>query len=214
MGKRLRDALPVIPKDMMIMNNPMVNPAWRDLWSKKEAVMQDRYLKDLEGPPATKSHLQPLTEHTKVLIQNQTGKAPLKWDKTGVIVEVMPFDQYIVKVHGSNRLTRKNRKFLRAYVPALEEEEPSVPYGRDIETDREEASAWGARGQRNQSADSHIDDTTDSDTRTQDTNPPENQDVRNGADLNNSVGERNPETDRPDTPSHSQKLGPQCSTRT
>merc|ERR1712055_1237113 len=103
--------------------------------------MQDRYLKDLEGPPTTTSRLPPLQEHTKVLIQNQTGKAPLKWDKTGVIVEVMPFDQYIVKVHGSNRLTRRNRKFLRAYVPALEREELRVPYGQDTEMDREVDSA-------------------------------------------------------------------------
>ena len=91
----------MIPKDVMVMNNPSVNPAWRDLWSKKEAVMQDRYLKELEGPPAKKSRLQPLKMHTKVLIQSQTGKSPLRWDKTGVVVEVLPFDQYIVKVHGS-----------------------------------------------------------------------------------------------------------------
>ena len=29
----------------------------------------------------------------------------------------MDYDQYIVKVHGSNRLTRRNRRFLRAYDP-------------------------------------------------------------------------------------------------
>ena len=47
MGTRLRDALPMIPKDVMVMNNLSVNPAWRDVWSKTEAVMQNRYLKDL-----------------------------------------------------------------------------------------------------------------------------------------------------------------------
>ena len=41
MGKKLRDALPMLPKDVMVMNNPLVNPLWRDLWSKKESVMQD-----------------------------------------------------------------------------------------------------------------------------------------------------------------------------
>ena len=51
MGKRLRDALPMIPKTLMVMNNPAVNPVWRDLWSKKEAVIQDRYLKSIEDPP-------------------------------------------------------------------------------------------------------------------------------------------------------------------
>ena len=92
----------MLPKDVMLMNNPLVSSAWRDLWTKKESVMQDRYLKGLEGPPTGKSCLQLLKANTKVLIQSQTGNSPLRWDKTGVVVEVLPFDQYIVKVSGSN----------------------------------------------------------------------------------------------------------------
>ena len=57
MGKKLCDALPVLPKDVMVMNNPMVNPVWRDLWSRKESVIEDRYLKSLEDPPTLKSCL-------------------------------------------------------------------------------------------------------------------------------------------------------------
>ena len=63
MGKKLQDALPMLPKDVMVMNNPLVIPAWRDLWSKKESVMQDRYLKCLKAPPAAKSCLEPLSKH-------------------------------------------------------------------------------------------------------------------------------------------------------
>ena len=59
----------MLPKDVMVMNNLLVSPAWRDLWSKKESVMQDQFLKGLEGPPAAKSRLQPLKANTKVLIQ-------------------------------------------------------------------------------------------------------------------------------------------------
>ena len=64
-----------------------------------------------------------LAEHTKVLpklepgnrvsIQNQTGKRPTKWDRSGIIVEVRDFDKYIVKVDGSGRLTLRNRRFLK-----------------------------------------------------------------------------------------------------
>jgi hypothetical protein len=50
-------------------------------------------------------------------IQNQIGHYPLKWDKTGVIIEVHQFDQYAVNVDGSARTTLRNRKFLRKYVP-------------------------------------------------------------------------------------------------
>ena len=68
-----------------------------------------------------------LSEHTKrlavlkvgdhVRVQNQTGNAPRKWDRTGVVVEVRQFDQYVIKVHGSGRVTLRNRKFLRKYTP-------------------------------------------------------------------------------------------------
>jgi hypothetical protein len=51
-----------------------------------------------------------------VRIQNQIGHYPLKWDKTGVIIEFPQFDQYVVKVDGSGRVTLRNRKFFRKYV--------------------------------------------------------------------------------------------------
>ena len=70
-----------------------------------------------------------LSEHTKRLpplavgdfvhIQNQTGPHPLKWDKTGIVIEVRQFDQYVIKVDGSGRVTLGNRKFLRKYTPVL-----------------------------------------------------------------------------------------------
>ena len=41
--------------------------------------------------------------------------------KSGEVVEVRPYDQYVVRIHGSGRLTTRNRKFLkkiRPYCPA------------------------------------------------------------------------------------------------
>ncbi|KAK3769237.1 hypothetical protein RRG08_005184 [Elysia crispata] len=54
-----------------------------------------------------------------VRIQNQIGSYPLKWDKTGRVIEVRQFDQYAVKVDGSGRVTLRNRKFLRKYSPVI-----------------------------------------------------------------------------------------------
>jgi len=34
------------------------------------------------------------------------------WDKTGTIVQLADNDQYVVKIHGSNRVTLRNRKYL------------------------------------------------------------------------------------------------------
>lgn len=61
--------------------------------------------------------LPPLVVRNHVCIQNQIGLHPTKWDRTGVIVEVLQFDQYQVQVDGTGRITLHNRKFLRNYIP-------------------------------------------------------------------------------------------------
>ena len=48
-----------------------------------------------------------------MLIQNQSGTKPTKWDRSGTIVEVRDFNKYVVKVDGSGRLTLRNRRFLK-----------------------------------------------------------------------------------------------------
>ena len=40
-----------------------------------------------------------------------------KWDRTGKIVEVKNFDQYLVKVDGSGWFSLRNPKFLRKFTP-------------------------------------------------------------------------------------------------
>ena len=68
-----------------------------------------------------------LNEHTKklaplmvrdcVVVQNQVGNFPGKWDKTGMVVEKRNFDRYLVKLDGSGRCSLRNRKFLRKILP-------------------------------------------------------------------------------------------------
>ena len=48
-----------------------------------------------------------------VAVQNQTGRFPKKWDKTGVVVENMDHDKVLVRMDGSRRLTTRNRRFVR-----------------------------------------------------------------------------------------------------
>ena len=50
-------------------------------------------------------------------IQNQMGNFPRRWDKTGVIIKFNGYDQYEIRVHGSRRITLRNRKFLRKIQP-------------------------------------------------------------------------------------------------
>ena len=96
--------------------------------SKKEVAFRFRYVKSLES----------LSEHTNrwhhwiavIMIQNQTGHFPNKSGKSGVIVELKNYHQYVVKVNGSGRLTVWNRKFLRKFNPLGCKSLSSVSYLR------------------------------------------------------------------------------------
>ena len=54
-------------------------------------------------------NLTPLPQSTTVMIQNKLGK----WDRIGTIVEALPHRQYRIRIHGSGRVTLKNRRFIR-----------------------------------------------------------------------------------------------------
>ena len=58
-----------------------------------------------------------------VQIQNQRGIDPKRWCKSGKIVEKLDFNQYLVKVDGGGRLTRRNRRFLKKIVSTLADKE-------------------------------------------------------------------------------------------
>ena len=61
-----------------------------------------------------------------MLVQNQSGNHPRNWDRRGVVVAALPFRQYQIMLDGSRRMTLRNRKFLRAFVP-LAHTTPTVP---------------------------------------------------------------------------------------
>lgn len=62
----------------------------------------------------------PLAVGYTVLVQNQAGNYPSKWDITGVVVEVRQFDQYGIKIDGLVRIALRNRKFLKNIMPLLQ----------------------------------------------------------------------------------------------
>ena len=115
LGRPLRDTLPFLQKEIMCFNNPQVHSQWRESWKLKESALRDRYVKTLENLSEHTRTLPPLRHGDKVLIQNQRGRYPNKWDHSGTVVETKSNDQYVVKVSGSGRLTLRNRKYLRRY---------------------------------------------------------------------------------------------------
>ena len=55
---------------------------------------------------------------------NQAGSHPTKWDRSGIVVDTKGNDQYLVKIDGSGRLSRRNRRFLRRFTAAS----PDISY--------------------------------------------------------------------------------------
>ena len=86
-----------------------------------------------EALTAKSKNLPPLSVHDPVSIQDQTGNTPRRWSKTGKIVEVLGHDSYLVKVDGSNRITKRNRQFLRKLSPfKIDTDDFSVPAPQNI----------------------------------------------------------------------------------
>ncbi len=90
---------------------------WQKHRDHREATLAHRHRLGEERWTRNTRPLPPLHIGDYVLVQNQRGPHPTKWDLTGIVLEVAPYDQYRVKIDGSGRLSLRNRKFLRKYTP-------------------------------------------------------------------------------------------------
>lgn len=131
-GRPLRDAFSFINR-LEKFSNPNIRPLWRDAWAAKEFALQTRLARSSEALTVGTRPLRPLLIGEHVFLQNQQGTHPTKWDRSGVVVEILGHDQYCVKVDGTGRLTRRNRRFLRAFKCATLEiaPRPSVTLPED-----------------------------------------------------------------------------------
>ena len=110
-GRPIKDFIPILP------GRYKPHPTWSDTLAAREEALRNRHIKAAERWSEHTKRLPPLAVGNYVRIQNQTGPHPTKWDKTGTIIEVRQFDQYVVRVDGSGRVTIRNRRFLRKYIP-------------------------------------------------------------------------------------------------
>lgn len=134
-GRKLKDALPYIRKHPVIFFNQQMSNQWTEMWEQKETALRTRYVKTMENLGKHSRKLPPLSVGDHVFIQNQQGQFPIRWDRTGVIVEVKEFDQYLIKVDGTGRITLRNRRYLRCYDPPAQRTKRCDPYNviTDIE---------------------------------------------------------------------------------
>ncbi|CAL4173307.1 unnamed protein product, partial [Meganyctiphanes norvegica] len=117
-GRHLRDFAPMLPGKYLPHN------AWLEALNAREDALRNRHMRTHDRLSEHTRRLPPLRVGDHVRLQNQTGNFPLKWDRTGVVVEVRQFDQYLIKTDGSNRATLRNRKFLRKFTPVYPKHPP------------------------------------------------------------------------------------------
>ena len=111
-GHPLRDAFSFVNR-LQKFSNRHICRSWRETWKAKESAHR---LRAKQTDLALRTHSRPyapLKRGDRVFVQNQRGHAPRKWDKIGSVVEVLNFDQYNIKIDGSGRITKRNRRFLR-----------------------------------------------------------------------------------------------------
>jgi hypothetical protein len=140
-GRSIRDFFPIKP------GNLLLHPEWRLTMEQREKALARRHARRGKDLTEHTKVLAPLAVGQVVLVQNQSGNNPLRWDRSGQIVEILPFDQYRIKMDGTGRSSLRNRKFLRAITPfsnSSRETSSTTPYtilANDLEVDTENDAA-------------------------------------------------------------------------
>ena len=119
-GRPIRDAIPAP------LGRYCPHPTWQETIINREKALAKRHNREREKWEQNTKQLPPLQVRDHVYLQNITGNHPLRWERTGVIVECRPHNQYLVRVDGSGRATIRNRKHLRRFTPFYEKAAPSI----------------------------------------------------------------------------------------
>ena len=110
-GRPIKDHLPSLP----FHYKPRAE--WTLTRERRELALAQRYARQEKLLNEHTKELPNLKQGDLVSLQNQQGPRAKKWDKTGLVVEALPHQQYRVKVHGSGRITLRNRQYLRKISP-------------------------------------------------------------------------------------------------
>ena len=114
-GRKLRDFLPNVPDKYKWPSTNLLRREWSDIATWREKALARRCSKVHERLSEHTRDLPSLSIGDTVLVQNQLGNSPRRWERRGVVVETLPHRQYKVMMDGSRRITLRNRKFLRKF---------------------------------------------------------------------------------------------------
>ena len=93
---------------------------WRIDMETREKAFAKRHSTMAERLESSTRKLKPLPYGTEVVVQDPSlgGKAG-RWTKSGTIIECLPNESYLVRVHGSRALTKRNRIHIRKILPMV-----------------------------------------------------------------------------------------------
>ena len=110
-SRQLCDTLPSNP------GNIRLRPEWvLTRVAREEALARSLEVREDQLSYQMKP-LQNLEIGTIVQVKNQWGPHATKWDLSCTIDECQNFDSYLVKMDGSDRITKCNRKFIKLILP-------------------------------------------------------------------------------------------------
>ena len=115
-GRPIKDLIPILP------GRYKPHQVWQESLLAREEALRKRHMANHERWKEHTRFLPPLSVGDHVRIQNQMGNHPKRWDKTGVVIEVRQYHQYVIRMDGSGRVTIRNRKFLRKYTPVHQDD--------------------------------------------------------------------------------------------
>merc|ERR1712106_1271177 len=110
-NRQLRDFLPVLP------HKYKPSQEWSLLQEDRERALASRRSSDGSRLAQHTKQQKELPYGTQVAVQNQTGRNPNKWDKTGTVIETRPHSQVVVRLDGSRRMTLRNMQFIKEILP-------------------------------------------------------------------------------------------------
>ena len=102
-GRQLRDGIPTDSKHYRVSGN------WRKTLMARETKLAKAH-QDLVCKQGNSRVLPPIGTGERVWVQDQFTN---KWDRSGTITEALDHRQYTVKLDGSGRLSRRNRRHLK-----------------------------------------------------------------------------------------------------
>merc|ERR1712112_437266 len=116
-GRNLKDHLPAAIEHLKVRKE------WRFDREMREQALAVKFAEVEKNLGGGARDLPDLKVGDMVQIQNQHGVDPKRWCKSGKIVKKLDFNQYLVKVDGGGRLTRRNRRFLKKIISTLADKE-------------------------------------------------------------------------------------------